>query len=63
MEKNKGTIIVNTSELEKSVQTWVNSPEGEESIRQVLQNSDEMKTKLRAAREIDPKNLYDPFTV
>ena len=63
MEKDKATMIVDKSELERSVQTWVNSPKGQESIREVLQNSDEMKAKLRAARDIDPKSLYDPFTV
>jgi hypothetical protein len=63
MKKDKATMIVNKSELERSVQTWVNSPKGQESIREVLQNSDEMKAKLREARDIDPKSLYDPFTV
>ncbi len=65
MRKGKQGIsmVIDKNELEKNAKAWVASKKGQESILEVLQHSREMTTRLREARDIDPKTLHEPFTV
>jgi len=65
MRKSKQgvSMVIDKNELEKNAKAWVASEKGQESILEVLQHSREMTTRLREARDIDPKSLHEPFTV
>jgi hypothetical protein len=61
-KKSKKT-AVDLSKLAQNVKEWVVSPDGQKNIQEVLENSKEMTSKLRKARDIDPKSLHEPFTL
>ena len=62
-KKESKKTAVDLSELAQSVKEWVVSPDGQKKIEEVLENSKEMTSKLREARDIDPKSLHEPFTL
>ncbi len=49
--------------LAKDIRKWIASTKGQESIKEVLENSKEMTSKLCEARKIDPRTLHDPITL
>ena len=62
-EKKINPIPNDLQEVSQKVQRWVSSPEGQQTIKEVLLDSEETTKKLRDARNVDPKSLHDPFTL
>jgi hypothetical protein len=50
-------------ELAEKVKEWVESPDGQEKLREALRNSEEMTTKLRQACSVDPRTMNDQINL
>lgn len=55
--------VKKVEETVNRVGTWLDSPEGQKSAKQALQEAEATKEQLRQARYVDPKSLDDPITI
>ena len=54
---------LNSEELGKKAVEWVNSPEGEQVIKEKMEQADKTTKKLQEARKIDQKSWKEPITI
>ena len=51
------------AEMARQVLEWMQTPEGQESMRKAAAASDEFAAQLREARNIPWEKLHEPFTI
>lgn len=49
--------------IKQYAQQWLQSPEGQKSIQNALQEAKNITTRLQEERRVDVKSLHEPFTV
>ena len=49
--------------LAKEAMEWIVSPDGQDALRENLRRATEIADKLQEAHRVNPKSLYEPFTV
>ena len=56
-------ISIPNEAIKQHAQQWLQSPEGQKSILNALQEAKNITTRLQEERRVDVKSLHEPFTV